>query len=277
MQNSGHMLLRAGRVPIATVMRRVLTGHAVYFNRKYNRHGQLFQNRYKSILCQEDVYLKELVRYIHLNPLRAGIVKDVRALERYRWAGHSVIMGKTIEDWQDDSYVLKLFADKKSLARKRYRMFVKKGIEEGKRPDLTGGGLIRSSGGWQAIKALRKTGIRLKGDERILGDSDFVEKVLQGAKEKFERRYQLKAKGYDFNHVLSFVSEQMGITPQQVLNPNKKPESVQARSLVCYFCTRELGMTTVDIAKRLNICQSAASRSAFRGEKIAKDNNLNLF
>jgi hypothetical protein len=58
-------------------MRRVLTGYAISFNRRYQRHGQLFQNRYKSIICQEDAYLLELVRYIHLNPLRAKIVVDL--------------------------------------------------------------------------------------------------------------------------------------------------------------------------------------------------------
>jgi putative transposase len=75
-----HLLVRSGIVPLATLMRRLLTGYAIYFNRRYRRHGQLFQNRYKSILCQEDLYLLELVRYIHLNPLRAGIVRDLKAL-----------------------------------------------------------------------------------------------------------------------------------------------------------------------------------------------------
>ena len=56
---------------------------SVAHRKKYRRHGKLFQSRYKSILCQEDVYLKELVRYIHLNSLRAGLVKDLRALDRY--------------------------------------------------------------------------------------------------------------------------------------------------------------------------------------------------
>jgi len=71
--NHVHLLLRTGLTPIATVMRRLLTGYAVQFNRRHRRHGHIFQNRYKSILCQEDPYLKELVRYIHLNPLRAGL------------------------------------------------------------------------------------------------------------------------------------------------------------------------------------------------------------
>ncbi len=81
MDNHVHLLLRTGDVSLATLMRRLLTGYAGYFNRRYSRHGQLFQNRYKSIICQEDIYLQELVRYIHLNPLRAGIVKTMEGAE----------------------------------------------------------------------------------------------------------------------------------------------------------------------------------------------------
>ena len=81
MTNHVHLLLRTGEVPISTVMRRLLTGYAQQFNRRHQRNGYLFQNRYKSILCEEDAYLKELVRYIHLNPIRAGIVKDLKVLK----------------------------------------------------------------------------------------------------------------------------------------------------------------------------------------------------
>ena len=79
--NHAHFLLKTGNTPISTIMQRVLTGHAVYFNRRHRRHGKLFQNRYKSILCQEDAYLLELVRYIHLNPLRAKVVSDFSNLK----------------------------------------------------------------------------------------------------------------------------------------------------------------------------------------------------
>ena len=81
--NHFHILTRTGGTPLATVMRRLLTGYAVSFNRRHKRSGHLFQNRYKSILCQEDTYLLELVRYIHLNPLRAGIVSDLKQLARF--------------------------------------------------------------------------------------------------------------------------------------------------------------------------------------------------
>ena len=87
-------------------MRRLLTGYAMVFHRRYHRHGQLFQNRYKSIFCQEDAYLLELTRYIHLNPLRAGIVKDLYALETYPFVWHSVLMGNQQADWQDDKTIL---------------------------------------------------------------------------------------------------------------------------------------------------------------------------
>ena len=87
MPNHFHLLLQTGGVPIATVMRRLLTGYAVSYNRKYRRHGHLFQNRYKSILCQEDPYFLELVRYIHLNPLRAKVVSTLSELDYYDYCG----------------------------------------------------------------------------------------------------------------------------------------------------------------------------------------------
>ncbi len=111
--NHAHLLLRTGTTPMATVMRRLLTGYAVSFNRRHRRHGQVFQNRYKSILCQEDAYLKELVRYIHLNPLRARLVNDLKGLDKYPFSGHSVLMGKKKLGWQDADYVLKLYGTKK--------------------------------------------------------------------------------------------------------------------------------------------------------------------
>ena len=86
--------MRTGPTPLSNVMRRLMTGYAVIFNRRHKRSGHLFQNRYKSIVCEEDPYLLELIRYIHLNPLRAGLVKDLRELDKYPWTGHSAILGK---------------------------------------------------------------------------------------------------------------------------------------------------------------------------------------
>ena len=112
MPNHAHILLRTGQTPLSTVMRRLLTGYAVWYNRRHRRHGHLFQNRYKSILCQEDPYLLELVRYIHLNPLRAKMVKSLAESDRYPSSGHSALMGKLPREFQDTDDVLRLFRGK---------------------------------------------------------------------------------------------------------------------------------------------------------------------
>jgi REP element-mobilizing transposase RayT len=194
--NHFHLLLRTGNVPIATVMRRLLTGYAVRFNRRHRRHGRLFQNRYKSILCQEEPYLLELVRYIHLNPLRAGIVSDLNALDRYVYCGHSRLIGHISDGWQSVDGVLSLFGKQKKAARRHYRGFIQAGQGQGRRPELTGGGLLRSAGGWGVLKSMRRMKEHLKGDERILGDSDFVMQVLESAQEQMEERYRLLAEGH---------------------------------------------------------------------------------
>lgn len=274
--NHAHLLLQTGLMPIASLMRRLLTGYAVSFNLKYRRHGHLFQNRYKSILCQEDAYLTELIRYIHLNPLRAGLVMDMKILDRYPWAGHSALLGKIKQDWQDTEYVLAYFGDTRSKARAVYRSFVEKGISQGRRPDLIGGGLIRSAGGWNQIEELRKAKAYMKGDERILGDGDFVERVLQEADAILSRRYALKAKGYDFAKVVTRVADIFGLSPSDILRPGKYPLTLRARSLLCYWSNTELGMTTMEIGLKLRICPSAVTKAAQRGEKLAVENHYSL-
>ena len=92
--NHFHILLRTGPTPLSKIMRRLMTGYAVAFNKRHKRSGHLFQNRYKSVICEEDPYLLELTRYIHLNPLRARLVKDLKELDKYPWTGHSSLLGK---------------------------------------------------------------------------------------------------------------------------------------------------------------------------------------
>lgn len=145
-----------------------------------------------------------------------------------------------------------------------YKDFVESGISLGKRPELTGGGILRSAGGWTGLKESRKAGIRIKGDERIVGD------------EAFDQRYEIKARGIDFNKVKERVAEIMDITPEDVTAYDKSPQTVQARSLLCFWAHRKRGMSTVQIARLLNMSQPAISRSSRRGEKIARENQFEL-
>jgi putative transposase len=274
--NHFHLLLRTGPVPISTVMRRLLTGYALWYNRKYRRHGHLFQNRFKSILCQEDIYLLELVRYIHLNPIRAGLVGDLDELGGYAYCGHSVVMGKVKKSWQDTASVLGMFAEKMGAARRAYRAFVEEGIALGKRQDLTGGGLLRSAGGWEGVKALREEKVYQRNDERILGDGDFVGRVLTSAEEEMEKRYALRSRGFDLERVASRVSQVLKVKPEEVWAEGKYRQIVEARSLLCYWAVRELGVPMSSLARKLKVSPPSVSDSVTRGRRIVEEKQLDL-
>ncbi len=197
-------------------------------------------------------------------------------LDKHPWCGHGVLMNRTKQPWQNSGYVYRLFCSCRRDVRRRYREFVEKGISEGRRPDLTGGGLLRSSGGWRGLKGFRKSGIRIKGDERILGDSDFVENVLKVAEEALEQKYALKARGYDLDRAVARVAEVMGMAAEQVTAFGKSPQTVRTRALLCYWAHRKLGMSTIEIARKLKISQPAVSRSSRRGERIEKEEQVEL-
>ena len=188
------------------------------------------------------------------------------------------MLGKVKRDWQQVDYVLSLFDQRRSEARKAYRQFVEKGIGHGhgRRPGLTGGGLVRSMGGWAALRTLRNEPVRVKGDKRILGDSDFVEAVLKEADEQLERRYRLEAEGFDLDQVNRRVAKVMNIEPDLIWEKSRRPQVVAARDLLCFWASTELGMSATDLAKRLNLTQPAVSIGVRRGEKIAIENKYFL-
>ena len=265
MQNHVHLLLRTGLASISTVMRRLLTGYAQQFNRRHKRHGHLFQNRYKSILCEEDSYLLELVRYIHLNPLRAGNVNNLKELNSYPFCGHSVLMGQVKHKWHDTDYVLRLFGKTVRVARKDYSNFISKGVPLGRRPDLVGGGLIRSHGGWTAIKYLRSDGVRVHSDERILGGSDFVEFVLKKANEDLEKKTLVLAKGKDLKHLIEVVTNHFDLNRRQLKSQSRRRVIARARSIICSLAIDGLMMKGADVARELNLSPSAVSKLSSRG------------
>lgn len=275
--NHAHFLFRTAGAGLSTLMRRLLTGYAVSFNRRHKRHGQLFQNRYKSIICQEDAYLNELVRYIHLNPLRAKIVTDINSLNSYPYCGHSGLMGKRKREWQDTKYVLSFFGKKLSEARKHYLSYMESGIDQGRRPELVGGGLIRSLGGWAEVKKMRLKGHdRLKGDERILGDSAFVMEILAEADEKYNRQYELKTLGYDLKKIEHKVAEIYHIDRKDLYVKGRHKIRSEARSVLFYWAVCELGISGTSLAQRFGMSQPGVAYAVKRGERIAKDNNYQL-
>lgn len=265
--NHAHLLVRTGAMPLSTAMARLLTGYAVHFNKVHRRHGQLFQNRYKSIVCQEDPYLRELVRYIHLNPIRAHIVTDLEVLASYPYTGHAVLMGTRTYPWQDDGFILALFG-----TRRAYLDFMKEGLAQGKRPDLTGGGLARRYGGWTGIKKAE----RVKGDVRILGDSQFVLDVLAQAQQTLDHQYRMKAEGVDFPFVERRVMELCGLSRDDLYRRGRQKPLATARALLCFFAVRELGMTQTELGERLRMTQPGVASAVARGERLARENRYAL-
>ena len=161
-----------------------------------------------------------------------------------------------------------MFDDRLATARRRYRAFVKKGIADGKRDDLVGG--------WVAVKALRKSDAFQKGDERIIGDGDFVQRVLSEAKEAYERKYSLAEKGLSLDELGDRVAEIFGIDPNQVRSRGKQPKAVQARSVLCYWATNELGISQSTLSKRLELLPSAVSLSVLRGKALVCKNKYRI-
>jgi putative transposase len=175
-------------------------------------------------------------------------------------------MGKLTYEWQAVDYILKMFGYKISLARRAYADFVAKGVALGRRPGLVGGGLIRSVGGWSAIKALRSKSSRVMGDERILGSSDFVEAVLKYADEAYETRTFAIAKGVDLNYILSTVSDYFGIEREYIKGTGKQPKVSLARAIVCLLAVDKLKLSSREVARRLGLTPSAVSKALVRAK-----------
>jgi REP element-mobilizing transposase RayT len=260
MTNHAHILLRSSEMGLSGFMRRLLTGYAISYNRRHRRWGYLFQNRYKSIVCDEDAYFTELVRYIHLNPLRAKLVKSLSQLDRYRWSGHGVLMGNIENDWQDRDYVLKWFGKKEGEARTAYHNYVKKAMGQGRRPELVGGGLIRSQGGWAAVKAMRRSGERELSDERILGNGEFVEQIIKEAEAKI--RYQLPVREHDerIDEFIAKICKNEKVSIEELRGRSRSKEVSRVRGRIAIGLVKEHGVALAEVARRLGVSTSAISK-----------------
>lgn len=257
-----HLLVRTGSVPLATSMRKLLTGFVVNYNRRHKRYGHLFQNRYKSIVCEDDPYLLELTRYIHLNPLRAGIVKDISGLNSYPWSGHGTITGKSKHPWQDTDTILAYFGNTEKKAIPGYIKFIIDGIGMGKRPDLTGGGLIRSAGGWAQVASLRQIREPMSSDERILGSGTFVQSVLTETEKTDNDTLIWKASIPDLTTLAGHIARKEKIDLDLLLSGSRKRTIARGRRIFCRIAVKKLRYTGAAVARFLGVTTSLVNRMA---------------
>ena len=261
--NHAHLLVQTGGRPLSRCMRALLTGHAGAFNRRHRRAGHLFQNRYKSVVVEEEPYFLELVRYLHLNPLRLAVVQDLRGLDRYPWTGHAALMGTHPSSWQATADVLARFARTAGRARVAYRAFVAAGLPQGRRPELQGGGLVRSLGGWVAVRNLRRGREQYLSDERVLGSSEFVAQV----REDVEAQLRHRPRAPSLERLVTAVCRHVGIPPATLQAGSRRRDVARARDGIAYLWLEVWGQSGRAVAEALGVRPQSIYRAAQKGRK----------
>ncbi len=214
------------------------------------------------------------------------LVKDLKELDRYLWAGHSALLGKrknalipdgplinagenngkflaekTVED------VLRYFGNSLRGARTNYRRFVEKGIKQGRRKDLQGGGLIRSAGGDRAGLLGQKKEDRERGDARILGSGDFVSATLQQSEKFLEKKYRPKR---SIDDLIEFVGGRLDLKPELICSKNRQRQYSEARSLFAWLAVEEVGHPAAEVARFLGISRMGVHKAVTRGFELKR-------
>jgi len=257
------------------LMQRFLIRYSMYYNSTHKRTGHLFQNRYKSILCEDDPYLKELVRYIHLNPLRAGLVESYGDLSRYQWCGHGVLLGNRKEGWQDTDSVLEEFGNARASACKAYGKYVREGVDKGRRSEFSGGGLVRSMGGIMEVMHAAGRREKMQSDERILGGGEYVAKILREVERRDRRKTGLKER-ITPEEIIEQAANVVGVDARHVYMRNKSRDVSQARSLAAKWLVEDLGMTVGSAARMLKVTPAAVCYGVQKGKDVELTRGISL-
>ena len=203
MTSHAHILLRSSEIGLSGFMRRLLTGYAISYNRRHRRWGHLFQNRYKSIICDET----------------------------------------------------------------DYRNYVKEGIDLGRRPELVGGGLIRSSGGWSAVKALRRAGDRELSDDRILGSGEFVEQIIKEAEGKVKYQLPVKEQNRKIDKFITNLCKNTKVSKKELKSGSRRKEVSGVRSLIAIELVKKQGISLAEVARRVGVSTTAVSKIIRRADQ----------
>ena len=244
-----------------------MTGYAVRFNLRYQRAGHLFQNRYKAILCERDSYFLELIAYIHLNPLRAGLVHDLRGLRKYKWCGHSTLLGGNIHKFLAREDILSEFGSHLRSAMRRYESFVSDRVNRFKRGELSGGGLVRRSMKGTQSSENRELMVKEKkelSDERILGGGCFVESVLRRVEGEQIRKVLLE-------EVIDQVEKKSGVKFGEIASKTQARHVVKARAMYCYLAKERCGVSGAKLMRQLKLTSGAISLLVYKGRDLFKD------
>jgi putative transposase len=243
MTNHLHLVVQVGDMPLAKILQNISFRYTRYINKKKKRNGHLFQGRYKAILIDADSYLLELVRYIHNNPLRTGLVNKP---EQYQWSSHRAYLDKETVTWLTTDFVLSQFAKNEKKARQQFQAFCLKGGNEERREEFHQGTF----------------------DGRILGDDGFSENVLAMAKERFHAPVSVE-------QLVKVVCKVYRMNEQAIVVPGKHQPGAEARAVVAYFAQEAGKPSLTELGKYFQRDPTAMSRAAGRlRERLANDRAL---
>ena len=210
---------------------------------------------------------------MHLNPLRAKLVPDLAALNRYPWTGHSALLGRMRRPWQAVDAVLGQFGRRVGAARQQYRQFIADGARQGRRPDLQGGGLRRSAGGWEGLAALRRGRERWAFDERVLGSGPFVAQLLASVPPPLTPWPRARALAA-FPAVLTACATAWGVTVAELCGGSRRRAVSDARAAASVVGVHELGLPIAQVARILGVAAPSVRTSLARGPALLQARRL---
>jgi REP element-mobilizing transposase RayT len=227
MDNHYHLFIRINHLPLSKLMRGLNGGYAQYYNKKYKRRGYLFQNRFQSVLCQDQQYAIELVRYIHLNPLRAGKVKTLQELETWEWCGHGALIGNQSAigaNFQNRQDCLLRFGDNEKDAVHAYLKYLS---ESYRCEDVKKAGCLGDA------EAAEITG-SYKGRPAVIGDPDFVRSAMEQYALCLHRNHRKSDYPVVLNTIAKRISTGYELMEGELFKRGRKNKRTQARAAFCY-------------------------------------------
>lgn len=246
-----HLVIRPLNQALQRLMRRINGSYAKYFNGKYNRRGYVFQDRFKSVSTQEYWYLRELIRYVHLNPLRAGIVKNINELTEYQWSGHREILGFEKSGWFSCDEVLGKFGKRKVEARKAYVEWLAAGIGV-------------EVNGWEENETPVSPSIPNDSNDDFSSDASLVRKTILTAREHFVNNSGLNSNRPDLHVLFETVCEEHDTTVSFARTRGRLDKRSFVRSSFCKKAVFDYRYTSIEIAEFLGVNASSICRKVHK-------------
>ena len=262
MSNHYHLLIRINEYPLSNFMRILNGQYAQYLRKKIGNRGFIFQDRYKSIVTQDQNYIEEMIRYIHLNPIRANILKTILQLDTYPWTGHSILVGRKTWSIQNTIDILKRFSKDKKQAVVLYRKFIKDGLHN-------------ESSLYSTIRATnyQKENIHNSGSW-VIGNREFISKAFENDNQHKTRLARYIREGITIDEIVSKKAKQFGLSSGEIMHRGKNNLRSHVRKICAYILHCTYGFPVIAIANYFNISSPSTSNLIKYGALLVKNKDI---